>query len=131
MNTNYKLDNNIEKIIVSDKYRNIIKKIKLLQKRLKDSDVKNLSYIETYDKLSKEDEFSQFFDTYTDIFKKVIEGCDLTILASSLYYKDQVERGLLEESLLTETLSKKYLPENLQNDAKKSLKEMKEKGLFN
>lgn len=104
----------------------IIKMIKEIQRRMKDPDVSGLEYIRVYDKLGKE--FDNFFNTYTGIFVKVIRGENLNTLASVLYYKDKVDRGLLSEAQLADQLAKKYLPANLKSESDAKLKEMKEKG---
>lgn len=105
----------------------IIKTIKAIQKRLKDDDVKDLEYIRAYDKLSYE--FNDFFERYTNIFVKIIRGDDLKILASTLYYKDQIYKGLITEEDVSKMLAEKYLPANLNEESKKNMKDMKDKGL--
>jgi hypothetical protein len=105
---------------------NILRTIKAIQKRMKDPDVSGLEYIKVYDKLGKE--FPDFFDTQTKIFTKVIRGENLNTVASVLYYKDKVERGLITESQLSELLAKKYLPEHLKNESDAKIKEMKDNG---
>lgn len=100
----------------------ICKTIKQMQKRLKDDDIVGLEYIRVYDKMSKEFEF--IFNRHTEIFTKVIRGIDLEILASILYYKDQINRGLLTEKELSDMLAKKYLPEHLKMDADRKMAEM-------
>ena len=104
----------------------IMKTIKQIQKRMKDPDVANLEYILVYDKLSKE--FEQFFDRYTGIYIKVIRGENLTTVASALYYKDKVDRGLMNQDELSDMLAKKYLPAELKAESDARIKEMKEKG---
>ena len=104
----------------------IIKTIKEIQKRMKDPDIAKLEYIRVYDTLGKE--FDHFFNKYTGIFVKVIRGENLSTLASVLYYKDKVAKGLLTEEQLADRLAKKYLPANLKSESDAKLKEMKEKG---
>ena len=104
----------------------IMKTIKEIQKRLKDPDVSGLEYIYVYDKLSKE--FDQFFDRYTGIFIKVIRGENLSTVASALYYKDKVDRGLITQEKLSDMLAEKYLSAELKAQSDAKLKEMKEKG---
>lgn len=112
--------------ISSPEVINIIKTIKEIQKRMKDPDNINLQYVELYDKLSYE--FNSFFERYTGIFVKVTRGEDLTTLASVLYYKDQVLRGLVTEEQLSDKLASTYLPANLKKDADVKMKELKEQG---
>lgn len=114
------------KEITSPKLCNILKTIKSIQKRMKDPDVSNLDYIRIYDKLGKE--FEDFFDKYTKIFTKVIRGDDLNIVISALYYKDKIDRGLMNESELSEMLAEKYLQPDLKKDSDAKIKEMREKG---
>lgn len=116
------------KNIVSPNVYYIIKTIKTIQNRMKDPDVSGLEYIQVYDKLGKE--FSDFFDKYTAIFTKVIRGENLNTIASVLYYKDKVERGLITESQLSELLAKKYLPTHLKEEADTKIQEMKEQGIL-
>ncbi|XWV26244.1 hypothetical protein QJ857_gp0832 [Tupanvirus soda lake] len=104
----------------------IMKTIKSIQKRMKDPDVVNLEYIRVYDKLGKE--FPEFFDKYTAIFTKVIRGENLNTVASVLYYKDKVERGLMTEQQLSDMLAKKFLPSHLKEESDAKIKEMKDKG---
>lgn len=104
----------------------IMRTIKEIQKRMKDPDIKNLEYIRVYDILGKE--FDHFFNRYTGIFVRVIRGEDLSTLASALYYKDQVLRGLITEEQLADKLASKYLPTNLKDESDAKLKEMREKG---
>ena len=104
----------------------IMRTIKQIQKRMKDPDCANLEYIKLYDKLGNE--FQMFFDTYTKIFIKVIRGENLNTLASVLYYKDKVNRGLITEAQVSELLATKYLPEELKAQSDAKIKEMKDKG---
>lgn len=108
--------------IVSPEMVSIFKTIKQIQKRMKDDDVKNLEYIRVYDKLSYE--FDDFFNSYTSIFVKVLRGDDLTVVASVLYYRDQVNRGLITEAQLSDRLATRYLPKNLKAQSDAKLKEM-------
>lgn len=112
--------------ITSPEVINIMQNIKAIQKRMKESDVRNLQYAEAYDKLSHE--FNTFFERYTGIFIKVIRGENLNTLASVLYYRDQVLRGLMSEEDLSDKLASTYLPANLKADADIKMKEMKEQG---
>lgn len=107
---------------------NILKTIKLIQKRMKDPDVVDLEYIKVYDKLGKE--FTLFFDTYTHIFTKVIRGESLNTLAAGLYYQDKMLRGLMTEEEIADLLAKKYLPSNLKQESDMKLKEMKDKNIL-
>lgn len=118
--------NSTMKSITSPNVMYIIKTIKDIQKRMKDSDVENLEYIEVYDKLGKE--FLYFFDTYTNIFTKVVKGEDLHTIASALYYKDKIEKGLITEPQLSELLANKYLPSHLKEEADAKIKMMKDNG---
>lgn len=111
--------------ITSPKILYIMKTIKAIQKRMKDYDNLGLQYIELYDKLGKE--FIQFFDDYTTIFTKVIRGEKLNLIASVLYYKDKVDKGLITEAQLGDMLSKKYMPAHLKEESDKLIKQMDEK----
>lgn len=111
------------KDIVSPHVINIMKTIKLIQKRMKDPDVRDLDYIRVYDKLGKE--FQNFSDTQPRIFTMVIRGENMNLLASILYYKDKVDRGLLLESQLADMVAKAYMPANLKRESDQKIKEMK------
>lgn len=104
----------------------IMKTIKQIQKRLKDPEIASMEYIRVYDALSQE--FSEFFDKYTGIFIKVIRGENLSTVASALYYKDKVDRGLITQEKLSDMLASKYLPADLKAQADQKIQEMKEKG---
>lgn len=104
----------------------IMKTIKAIQNRMKDPDIIGLEYIRVYEKLGEE--FNDFFDNHTIIFTKVIKGEDLNTVASVLYYRDKVERGLITEDQLSELLAKRYLPAHLKKESDAKIKEMKEKG---
>lgn len=112
--------------ITSPEIINIMKTIKQIQTRMKESDVKDLEFIRIYDKLSSE--FNTFFEAHTKIFIKIIKGENLTTLASVLFYKDKVLRGLITEENLSNMLAEKYLPSNLKADSDAKLKEMKANG---
>lgn len=102
----------------------VIKTIKAIQTRMKEPDMVNESYVHVYDKLGKE--FSHFSDSYMEIFKKVIRGESLGVTAASLFYKDRVMQGLMEESTLSEILQKKYMTAEQQKISSEGLKKMKE-----
>jgi hypothetical protein len=102
----------------------IMTTIKRIQQRMKDPEIAKLEYIRVYDQLGKE--FDAFFERYTGIFVKVIRGENLSTLASVLFYKDQVLRGLMTEEELADQLASKYLPANLKKESDAKLKEMKE-----
>ena len=104
----------------------IMRTIKAIQKRMKDPDIVNLEYIRVYDTLGKE--FLDFFDNNTAIFTKVIRGENLNTIASVLYYKDKVDRGLITEEQVSNMLMKKFLPTQLREEAEAKMKEMKERG---
>ena len=112
--------------ITSPKILCIMKTIKSIQNRMKDVDNANLQYIEIYDKLGKE--FSDFADSYTTIFTKVIRGENLNLIASVLYYRDKMEQGLITEAELGDMLSKKYMPANLKTESDKIIGQMREDG---
>jgi len=114
------------KTIQSPEILYIMRTIKQIQKRMKDPDMRTLEYIRVYDQLGKE--FTAFFERYTGIFISVIKGESLRTLASVLYYKDQVLRGLISEEELGDKLAKKYLPPELKAQSDARLREMKEKG---
>lgn len=103
----------------------IMKTIKAIQNRMKDPDIVGLEYIQVYDKLGKE--FNDFFEKHITIFTKVIRGENLNIVASALYYKDKVEKGLMTEAQLSELLAKKYLPTHLKEESDAKIKEMMER----
>ncbi|AYV85067.1 MAG: hypothetical protein Satyrvirus2_78 [Satyrvirus sp.] len=109
--------------ITSPSVINIIRTIKAVQKRMKEPDISKLEYIRAYDQLSKE--FDEFSEKYTTIFTNVVRGANLATIASILYYKDKVEKGLITEEQLSELLAKKYLPANLKAEADMKIKEMK------
>lgn len=104
----------------------IMKTIKQIQKRMKDPDIINLEYIMVYSQLSKE--FNDFFNKYTSIFVKVIRGEDLRTVATILYYKDKVAKGLLTEEELSNMLAEKFLPPDLKRESDTKIKEMIKKG---
>ncbi|AGF85309.1 hypothetical protein QJ854_gp473 [Moumouvirus goulette] len=106
----------------------IMKTIKLIQKRMKDPDLINLEYIMVYDILGKE--FLYFSDRYTEIFTKVIRGEKMDIIASILHYMDKIYKGNMTESELSEMLANKFLPANLKADADAKIKEMKNSNLI-
>lgn len=112
--------------IASPSVMYIIMMIKAIQKRMKDPDLINAEYIRVYDILGKE--FTNFFDNYTAIFTKVIRGESLATLASALYYKDKIAKGLTSENELSEALANKYLPDHLKKEADVRIKELKEQG---
>jgi hypothetical protein len=103
-----------------------MKTIKKIQNRMKDSDVTNLEYIRVYDKLGKE--FDHFFNRYTNIFVKVVRGENLKTIASVLFYKDKVNRGLITEAELSDKLAQKYLTPEMKAQSDAKLKEMKSRG---
>lgn len=92
--------------ITSPQVLYIIETIKKIQKRMKESDLINSSYIEVYDTITKE--FSNFSDNYTSIMTSVVKGENLNTIASILYYKDLHEKGLITEAELADSLAKKY-----------------------
>lgn len=104
----------------------IMRTIKRIQQRMKDPDIRHLEYIRVYDQLGRE--FDDFFNRYTQIFISVIRGEDLKSLASVLYYKDQVLRGLVTEQELSDKLAKKYFTTEHYEASKKNLEELKRKG---
>lgn len=112
--------------ISSPKLVHILKTIKNIQKRMKDPDIKNLDFIQIYDKLGKE--FEDFFNKYTKIFTMIIKGEDLSVVASVLYYKDKIEKGLMTEQQLSDMLAEKYLPKHLKMEADARIREMRDKG---
>lgn len=118
-------DNDLQSI-KSTEIINMMRTIKAIQKRMKDPDIICLEYIRVYDQLGRE--FNDFFEKYTSIFVKVIRGENLNTLASVLYYKDQVLRGIITEAELSDKLATKYLPAKLKAESDAKLKEMKDKG---
>lgn len=120
------VSNNELKEITTPSVLYIMKTIKAIQKRMKDPDLVNLDYIKVYTQLVKE--FSEFADKYTRIFTKVVRGENLDTVASVLYYKDKIARGLMTEEQLSDLLATKYLPNHLKQEADAKIKQMKEKG---
>jgi hypothetical protein len=106
----------------------IIKTIKNIQERLNDPDIVHLEYIRVYDTLGKE--FEYFFNTYTNIFVKVIRGDNLSILASVLYYRDKHLKGEVTEEWLADKLAQTYFPEDLKKESDTQLKKLKEDNAF-
>lgn len=101
----------------------IMKTIKAIQKRMKDPDIAGLGYTEVYDKMGKE--FSDFANRYISIFTKVIRGENLNTIASILYYKDKIAKGLMTEEQLSDMLATKYLPKHLKEESDAKIKMMK------
>lgn len=101
----------------------IMKTIKEIQKRMKDPDLVKSEYIEVYTKLGEE--FSEFADNHTRIFTKVVRGENLNTIASALYYKDKISKGLMSEEQLSDMLATKYLPNHLKEEADTKIKELK------
>lgn len=104
----------------------IMRTIKKIQNRMKDPDVKDLEYIRVYDKLGKE--FDDFFTRNTGIFVRVIRGENLATLASVLYYRDKVLRGLMTQEEIADKLANKFLPAHLKAESDIKLKEMRARG---
>lgn len=104
----------------------IMKMIKKIQTRMKDPEFINVEHIRVYDQLGRE--FDNFFNMYTGIFVKVVKGENLDIIASALYYKDQVAKGLITEEHLADKVATKYLPEKLKAESDIKLKSMKDDG---
>lgn len=100
----------------------IMKTIKQIQKRLKDPEIASMEYIRIYDQLGRE--FDHFFNRYTGIFIKVINGEDLSILAAVLYYRDQVNQGKISEKELADKLANKYMTSEMKADSDRKLMEM-------
>uniref|UniRef100_A0A6G6ACM8 Uncharacterized protein n=1 Tax=Borely moumouvirus TaxID=2712067 RepID=A0A6G6ACM8_9VIRU len=122
-------NNTVEKFGITDpRVIEIMKTIKLIQKRMKDPDLIDLEYIMVYDTLGKE--FSHFSDRYTEIFTKVIRGEKMDIIASILYYMDKIYKGNMTESELSEMLANKFLPANLKADADAKIQEMRSSNLI-
>lgn len=117
------LSNNDLKEITTPSVLYIMKTIKEIQKRMKDPDLVKSEYIVVYTKL--EEEFSEFADNHTRIFTKVVRGENLNTIASALYYKDKISRGLMTEEQLSDMLATKYLPSHLKEDADAKIKELK------
>lgn len=116
------VSNNELKEIISPNVIYIMKTIKAIQRRMKDPDMVNQEYIRVYDALGRE--FSDFSDKYTAIFTKIIRGENLNTVASVLYYKDKVDRGLMTEEELSSMLAEKYLPTHLKAESDAKIKEM-------
>src|SRR5690606_3132909 len=85
----------------------ILQTIKKIQQRMKDPEILQMEFIRRYDKLSYE--FNEFFERYTGIFARVVKGENLDVLASVLYQRDQVLRGIITEEELSNKLAEKYL----------------------
>ena len=97
--------------------REICEKIKVIQNRMKQPDLVAAPYIHVYDALTKE--FTEFSDSYTTIFTKVIRGENLRQVCAILLYRDKVERGLISEEEVSEMLARHFLSPELkqQSDA--------------
>jgi len=101
----------------------ILQTIKKIQQRMKDPEILQMEYIRRYDKLSYE--FDDFFQRYTGIFARVTKGENLDVLASVLYQRDQVLRGIITEEELSDKLAEKFLTKEQKTDADQRLKEMR------
>jgi len=101
----------------------ILQTIKKIQQRMKDPEILQMEFIRRYDKLSYE--FNEFFERYTGIFARVVKGENLDVLASVLYQRDQVLRGIITEEELSNKLAEKYLTKEQKADADQKLKEMR------
>jgi len=110
--------------ITSPEVLYILKTIKQMQHRMKDPEIIELEFIRIYDKLSYE--FDDFFTRYTGIFARVVKGEKLDLLASVLYQKDQVDKGLITEKELADKLAEKYLSKDQKLDSDKRLKVMEQ-----
>jgi hypothetical protein len=106
----------------------IMKTIKAIQKRMKDPDLVKEDFITVITKLGEE--FQDFADRYGLIFTKVVRGENLDMVASVLYYQDQVALGLITEEKLSDMLAEQYLPKHLKDEADAKIKEMKEQGIL-
>lgn len=106
----------------------IVRTIKAMQRRMKESDLVDKEYAVVYDTLSNE--FNTFFEAYPAIFTKIIRGESLNTIAATLYYKDKIARGLMTENQLSEQLANKFLPPDLKKEADSRIKEMQESGKF-
>lgn len=104
----------------------IIMTIKAIQKRMKDPDVVGLEYIRVYDKLGKE--FPKFFDENTKIFTKVIRGDNFNTIGPILYYQDQIAKGNITESELSNLVADKFLTKEQKAESDAKIKEMRESG---
>lgn len=100
-----------------------LKWIKMLQKRMKESDVFFLEYAYLHNKMA--DEFEDFFKLHPETFVKVLRGQDLTTIAAALYYKDKIYKGEMTESELSDKLATKFLPPELKKIADEKMKELK------
>ena len=101
----------------------ILQTIKKIQQRMKDPEILQMEFIRRYDKLSYE--FNEFFERYTGIFARVVKGENLDVLASVLYQRDQVLRGIITEEELSNKLAEKYLTKEQKAEADQKLKEMR------
>ena len=95
----------------------IIHTIKQIQKRMKDPDNSGLNYANCREKLS--DEFSTFVQQYPGIFEKVLKCQNLGVTAASLFMKDKVMKGEVNETELANSLGSKFLPNGGNNGSSK------------
>lgn len=102
----------------------IIKTIKQIQERKRDPAISKLEFTEMYSILSEE--FSDFADQYTTIFSTVIRGERLDMVARSLYYKDQLLRGLITEEEIADKIAATVIPLNLRTDVDDALSRIKQ-----
>lgn len=104
----------------------IIRTIKSIQKRIMDPDMRNQEEIWVYDQMTRE--FCEFCDCHKEIFRRVVRGEDLSIVAGALYYEDRMCRGLLTKEKLSDDLHTKFLPPDLKLEADKRISEMRANG---
>lgn len=103
----------------------IVTNIKLIQARMKMPDLRNKEYAIVYSILSNE--FPQFSDENPSVFVKVIRGEDLTTTCKVLYYRDQVDRGLMKESDLSDKLAAHFLPADLKAESDRIMRQQNNK----
>lgn len=120
------LNPSVEKLsaIRSPKIKQLAVTIKQIRRRMQDPDIACLSTPQRYEKLSYE--FNDFFERYTRIYTKVVMNESLSVIASCLYYYDQVEQGNITEKEITDGLVDKFFPENLKKEYQDKMAEMEQ-----
>lgn len=86
----------------------ILKTIKQIQARMKQSDLVNAEFAIVYETLL--DEFPEFTTKYNNIFLSLIRGDKTESLATILYYRSKVVNGEMTEEELSNKLAEKYMP---------------------
>ena len=109
--------------------------INKIWKRLNDEEIKKLSFIERFDKLTHE--FPDFADNYTGLFRIITspgdaskKKQDFATIASVLFHRKKYMNGETTIHQCTDMLTKKYFPEHLQKEFNKRRQEMIDNGEY-